>query len=87
MKQSMVPGLETLRRQRGLTRTEIADLLGVSYMSIYGWEMGMWAPRLQSLIRIASAFGVSPNDLLEWDESAMDTRTRRYVSEMRSYLN
>lgn len=87
MKQSMVPGLETLRRQRGLTRAEIAELLEVSYMSVYFWETGVHAPRLKMLLRMASAFGVSPNDLLEWDEHTMDTRTRRYVSEMRSYLN
>ena len=87
MKQSMVPGLETLRRERGLTRADIADLLEVSYQSVYFWEMGVHAPRLKTLLRMASAFGVSPNDLLEWDQHAHDTRTRRYVNETRTYLN
>jgi len=92
MKQSMVPGLQTLRVARGLTRADIAELLEVHYMSVYFWETGVHAPRLKMLMRIAHAFGVSPNDLLEWDEHAMDTwdtqrQRRRYVNETRAYLN
>lgn len=87
MKQSMVPGLETLRRERGVSRAEFAELLGVHQASIYGWETGAWAPRLENLLKMARAFDVSPNDLLEWDERAMDARTKRYVNEMRPYLN
>jgi DNA-binding XRE family transcriptional regulator len=87
MKQSVIPGLETLRRERGIRRSEMAELLGVHYSSIYFWEMGLCAPRLESLLKIARAFGVTPNDLLEFDIDARDTRAMHYHEGVRRYLS
>lgn len=87
MRRSLVPGLHSLRVSRGITRAEMADLLRISYHSIYAWELGTCAPRLENLLKIARAFGVTPNDLLEYEVDARDTRAMQYREGVQRYLS
>lgn len=86
LKDSVVPGLAPLRQARGLTREDVAGLLGVSYHSIYAWETGMWAPRLRFLIKLCRAFGVTPNDLLAYEIDPRDTRAQQLREGARRFL-
>lgn len=87
MKSSMVPGLRALRMDRGVSRAEFAEILDVGYHTIYSWELGICAPRLENLLKMARAFGVTPNDLLEYEVDARDTRAMQYREGMRRYLS
>ena len=48
-----------LRAERGITRRELADALGVHYQTIGYLERGEYSPSLHVALRIAEYFGVS----------------------------
>ena len=58
-----------LRRRRGWSQNELARQAGVDTMVISRLERGD-KKRLEivPLVRLATALGVSPNDLLAWEE-------------------
>ena len=50
-------GLVALRRQRGMSQLEIAELIGVDRVAISRTENGHVSPRLSMLLRYAAAVG------------------------------
>ena len=56
--------LQELRKRRGLTQEELAELLYVSRTAISKWESGRGYPNIDSLKAIAACFSVSVDELL-----------------------
>ncbi|MDZ3832165.1 MAG: helix-turn-helix domain-containing protein [Sphingopyxis sp.] len=56
--------LRRLREERGLSLAGLASRAGLSKPSIWAWESGKTAPRIRSLQAIATALGVSDDELL-----------------------
>ena len=56
--------LYALRRAKGMTQAELADLLGVTNKAVSKWETGESFPETSLLIPISDIFGVSVDDLL-----------------------
>jgi len=56
--------LKMLRLQHGLTQQELAEQLGISAVTISGYELGRREPSIEILERIADCFGVSVDYLL-----------------------
>ena len=56
--------LQNLRKSRGMTQEELADVLFVSRTAISKWELGKGYPSIDSLKHISSYFSVSIDDLL-----------------------
>ncbi len=50
--------LAVLRAERGLTRQELADALGVNYQTIGYLERGKYNPSLDLALRIVEHFGL-----------------------------
>ena len=59
--------LQTLRRSRGLSQEQLAEILEVSRQAVSKWENGDSAPDLDRLRAICTYFGVT-TDYLLWDE-------------------
>lgn len=58
----MIPIHEAMtkaRVERGWSRTVLADLSGVSTMSVYNYEAGKAVPGLLNLIALADTLGIS----------------------------
>lgn len=53
-----------LRKERGWTQQTIADLIGISVGQVKKYEKGTSAPNLALLGKIATAFGVSADELV-----------------------
>lgn len=53
-----------LRIARGLTQTQLAEMIGCPQQSINKWETGVRKPGMQSLIKLSRAFGCSIDDLI-----------------------
>ena len=66
--------LQTLRRSRGLSQEQLAEILEVSRQAVSKWENGDSAPDLDRLRAICTYFGVT-TDYLIWDEPE-DARSR-----------
>ena len=60
--------LQELRKQKGLTQEELAQVLYVSRAAVSKWESGRGYPNIDSLKAIASYFSVTIDELLSSDE-------------------
>lgn len=56
--------LKHLRKQRSLTQSELGAYIGISKAVISKYENGMGYPTFDTLVRIASFFGVTTDYLL-----------------------
>lgn len=56
--------LRQLRKEKGLTQKELANLLGVSASMVGQYETNLRKPKIETLRRFAYALGVCVNDLL-----------------------
>ena len=57
--------IKAARRKVGLTQTELAGKLGISFQSIAQWENDLRNPKLETLQKIASALEIDVTELLE----------------------
>ena len=73
--------LQELRKQKGLTQEELAEVLFVSRTAISKWESGRGYPNIDSLKAISTYFGITIDELLSGDELLViaeeDTRQRK----------
>ncbi|MDE7300314.1 MAG: helix-turn-helix domain-containing protein, partial [Lachnospiraceae bacterium] len=53
-----------LRREQGITQEVLADFIGVTKASVSKWETGQSLPDIQTLLLLASYFGVTLDELL-----------------------
>ena len=60
--------LQELRKNRGLTQEELAEVLFVSRTAVSKWESGRGMPNIESLKAISKFFAVSLDDLLSSEE-------------------
>jgi len=57
--------LKRFRLERGMTQADLAEKLGVSGVSIFGYESGDQLPRREVLNAVCRTFGVRPSALFE----------------------
>ena len=60
--------LQELRKKKGLTQEELAEVLYVSRTAISKWESGRGMPNIESLKAIAKFFGITVDVLLSSEE-------------------
>ena len=60
--------LQELRKRKGLTQEELAQVLFVSRTAVSKWESGRGYPNIESLKAIAKFFAVTVDELLSGDE-------------------
>ena len=60
--------LQELRKQKGLTQEELAEVLYVSRAAVSKWESGRGYPNIDSLKEISRFFSVTIDDLLSGSE-------------------
>lgn len=56
--------LYELRTEKGLSQSQLGDMMGVSNKAVSKWEMGISKPRPAMLVALASFFGVTVEELL-----------------------
>lgn len=57
--------IASLRKERGLTQSELATMIGVGDKSVSKWERGINVPDVLVLQSLAKIFNVSVNEILE----------------------
>jgi transcriptional regulator with XRE-family HTH domain len=60
----MKTALSRLRKERGLTQRELAELLHISQTSVSKYERGAAEPDLEMVLAMADFFGVSTDEFL-----------------------
>ena len=56
--------IQELRKQKGFTQQQLADMLNLSNKTISKWESGSGSPDISNLPPLADALGVSVDELL-----------------------
>ena len=56
--------LKELRMERNMSQQELGNLLGITKVSVCGYENGTRSPSIDTLCEIARVFGVSTDYLL-----------------------
>ena len=59
--------IKTLREKKGLTQTELADILGVSSKAVSKWETAKGLPDISLIEPLANALSVSVMELMTGD--------------------
>ncbi len=59
--------IKKLRQEKGLTQSEFAEKMLVSFQAVSNWERGIAPPDLENLMRISSYFGILVDELLRSD--------------------
>ena len=62
--------IELFRKQRGISRQELADLMNVTRQTVFRWEHGERLPDIMSFLQLARLLGVKMNELLGSKEGA-----------------
>lgn len=87
--------LKSLRKERGLSRQQVADILGVSKRTIESYEYGNREPNIEMLCKLADFYGVSIDYLLGrtgYKEPVLTERDKAFLkayesSPMRDAIN
>ena len=56
--------IRALRLARGLSQSEFAERLSVSFQAVSGWERGVSLPDIDNVVRIAELFGITVDEIL-----------------------
>lgn len=67
--------LQELRKQKGITQDELAEILHVSRPAVSKWESGRGYPNIETLKAISVFYGISIDDLLSSNELLTITET------------
>ena len=59
-----------LRTEKGLSQSQLGDMMGVSNKAVSKWEMGVSKPRPAMLVVLASFFGVTVEELLAGERNS-----------------
>jgi transcriptional regulator with XRE-family HTH domain len=57
--------LKQLRKDAGLTQSQLAEKLGISFKTLSHWESGYTEPSILMLTKLKEIFAISYEDLLE----------------------
>ena len=80
--------LQELRKQKGFTQEELAELLFVSRTAVSKWESGRGYPNIDSLKAISKLFSVTIDELLSGDKllSIAEDENKKKESNIRNLV-
>jgi repressor LexA len=69
MSENMAQRIRELRKEKGLTLEQVADIVGVGKSTVRKWETGMIANmKRDKIASLAKALGTTPEYLMGWDK-------------------
>ena len=76
MNQEVANRLQQLRKAKGLSQEELANILGLSRQAISKWERAETSPDTDNLICLARLYNISIDKLLDTSESTEEIKER-----------
>lgn len=71
--------VKELRIKKGLSQQQLGDIIGVTKVSVCGYENGSRVPSLETFEQMAELFGTTTDYLLGREIIVKDTNTRDFV--------
>jgi len=72
--------IKELRKKKGLSQEQMAELLHVTRQTVSAWERGIAQPGLDTLGQVAGALGTEPEQLLYGRQAGQQSPAYRAVS-------
>lgn len=72
--------IRTLRKQKNISQEVLAQFLGVSFQAVSKWESGVAMPDITLVPAIASFFGVSTDELFDYNQFELEKRVGEIVA-------
>ena len=69
--------IQALRKEKGLSQEQFADVLGVSRQAVSKWEMGQSMPEIDKLIAMSQLFGVTIDYILKGEAPPVANENER----------
>ena len=81
--------LQQLRKDKGLTQEQLAEMTGVARRTVSRWETGNNLPDLDILIRLSDLYAVELRELLDGErkDRSMDKEMEETVLKVAEYSN
>lgn len=73
--------IKELRKARGITQEELANSIGISFQAISKWENNIALPDITLTPKLASYFGVSMDELFDFNLQKIDDEIMKIVYE------
>lgn len=70
--------IKTLRKEKGLTQQQLADLINVTKVSICCYEKGNRTPNLETFMDLVNVLDTTPNYLLGTDVKIIGEEDEKY---------
>ena len=87
MSQGMAQRIKALRKEKGLTLEQVANIVGVGKSTVRKWETGMIANmKRDKIATLANALGTTPAFLMGWEEKEKEPIVEDEFSESRKKL-
>ena len=68
--------IKELRKEKGLTQKQLADIVGATQGAIYFWEKEVNEPTVGYILKLASFFQVSVDELLSYSSPKSQYSTK-----------
>lgn len=79
--------ISSLRKNKGLTQSELGDRVGVSFQAVSKWERGETLPDTAILPDLARVLETSIDSILLGDEKRLEYKGRICIADMRAGLD
>lgn len=77
--------IKYLRKQKNISQEVLAEYLGISFQAVSKWETESTMPDVALIPAIASFFGVSTDELFDYDVYLLEKNVEAIVDEHRKY--
>ena len=77
--------IKTLRKARGITQEQLADAIGISFQAVSKWENNIALPDIALAPSLASYFGVTMDELFEFNLKEMKEKIDVICAEAYQY--
>lgn len=77
--------IKLLRKQKNISQEVFANYLGVSFQAVSKWENGNTMPDVTMIPAIASFFGISTDELFDFNLYEIEKNVEAIVDEHRKY--
>ncbi len=81
MKKTLGTMISSLRKDKGMTQLELAEIMGVTDKAVSKWERDLSCPDINSIPKLAEILEISVEDLMQGktETKEQDTKEKRKI--------
>lgn len=81
-KQTLGMMISSLRKEKGMTQLQLAEIMGVTDKAVSKWERDLSFPDVNSIPKLAETFGVTVDELMQVKTETKDNKSHNKIDEI-----